>query len=141
MMKATTVTAASTAVLCGMPSTSAFTQPSFSLASHMFHRPGRTNSRLRFSMSTLSVPPATAARPETSSISIDMEGVQLSGLNGQALRERSFPTKREVIGVIPKHCFERDTMRSMMYAVFSSSATLLIGGLAAFFLPLKVRAG
>lgn len=70
---------------------------------------------------------------------IDMDGLQLSGLNGLALKPKTFPTRREVIDVIPKHCFVKDTIRSMKYAVMSVSMTLAIGGLAAVFLPLKVR--
>lgn len=68
-----------------------------------------------------------------------MDGLQLSGLNGLALKPKTFPTRREVIDVIPKHCFIKDTVKSMKYAVMSVSMTLAIGGLAAFFLPLKVR--
>ena len=72
-------------------------------------------------------------------MTIDMEGVLLSGLNGLALQEKTFPSKREVMDVIPKHCFVKDTLRSFKYAVISCAITLSMGALAAVFIPLKVR--
>lgn len=86
----------------------------------------------------VALPPAIVTEPAAPATTIDMEGVQLSGLDGLALQPKAFPTKREVINVIPKHCFVKDTMRSMKYAVLSCAMTLTIGGLAAAFLPLKV---
>ena len=83
--------------------------------------------------------PSKIATRSTESVAIDLEGVQLSGLNGLALKPKTFPTKREVIDVVPKHCFVKDTWRSMKYAAISVSLTLAIGALAAVFLPLKVR--
>lgn len=88
----------------------------------------------------VAIPPPVAVEPSAPA-AIDMEGVQLSGLNGLALQPKSFPTKKEVINVIPKHCFEKDTLRSMKYAVISCAITLSMGGLAAAFLPLKVCVG
>lgn len=85
------------------------------------------------------MPTIKTAIDESFSPSIDMSGVQLSGLKGVALEEKSFPTKSEVMKVIPRHCFVKDTVRSMLYGVFSCAATLMIGGAAALFLPLKVR--
>ena len=75
----------------------------------------------------------------TGGVSIDMEGVQLSGLNGLALQPKTFPSKREVMDVIPKHCFVKDTLRSLKYAVMSCVITLSMGALAAVLIPLKVR--
>lgn len=72
-------------------------------------------------------------------MTIDLEGVMLSGLNGLALQEKTFPSKREVIDVIPKHCFVKDTLRSFKYAAISCAITLSMGALAAVFIPLKVR--
>lgn len=83
--------------------------------------------------------PSSVAVETSSPIAIDLEGVQLSGLNGLALQQKTFPTKREVINVIPKHCFVKDTLRSFKYAVISCAITLSMGGAAAAFLPLKVK--
>lgn len=88
----------------------------------------------------MAIPASVAAEPSLPA-TIDMEGVQLSGLNGLALQPKTFPTKREVINAIPKHCFVKDTVRSMKYAVLSCVITLSMGGLAAAFLPLKVCLG
>lgn len=85
--------------------------------------------------------PAIAApvKAPTDRVSIDLEGVQLSGLNGLALQDKDFPTKLEVMKVIPKHCFVKDTLRSFKYAVISCAITLSMGGLAAALIPMKVR--
>lgn len=141
MMKTAVAAAASAAALYGIPRANAFTQPSVSVAARFAHERARTTVRPRVSMSTISAPPVITSHPGTSSISIDMEDVRLSGLNGLALKDKKFPTKREVINVIPKHCFVKDTIRSMKYAVLSCSMTLLLGSVAAIFFPVKVRNG
>ncbi|CAM9513238.1 unnamed protein product, partial [Choristocarpus tenellus] len=69
---------------------------------------------------------------------IDLSGVSFSGLQGKALQPKVFPTKKEVTDAIPKHCFVKDTMRSMKYAIMSTAMTLGIGFLTAKFLPLKL---
>lgn len=90
-------------------------------------------------MSTVAMPQVVRVpKAPTGGVSIDMEGVQLSGLNGLALQEKEFPTKREVINVIPKHCFVRDTLRSFKYAAISCALTLSMGALAAALIPMKV---
>ena len=45
----------------------------------------------------------------------------LSGLQGKAMlvEKSDIPTKAQVRQAVPKHCFERDTAKSMMYAVIS----------------------
>lgn len=148
-MKATAAATASAVALCSHGISAFAPQPSLSAASR-FSRPlspGRGASscssargvRPRVSMA-VALPSAISVESRTSSspLTIDMEGVQLSGLNGLALQPKTFPTKREVINVIPKHCFVKDTARSMKYAVMSCAITLSMGGLAAAFLPLEV---
>mmetsp|Transcript_10636 Transcript_10636/g.21998 ORF Transcript_10636/g.21998 Transcript_10636/m.21998 type:complete len:474 (-) Transcript_10636:50-1471(-) len=62
-----------------------------------------------------------------------------SGLEGKALRKiTSYPTKREVLAAIPKECFKRDTVKSMSYAIFSTSLTLALGVGAYALIPLKL---
>lgn len=39
---------------------------------------------------------------------------------------------------IPEHCFERDTMKSLMYAGISTALTVSLGVAAYFFIPLKL---
>ena len=50
----------------------------------------------------------------------------LSGMNGKALRvtQDMIPTKKDIRDVVPKHCFTRDTMKSMFYAIQSTAVTL-----------------
>lgn len=141
-MKATAAATASAMALCSCGTSSAFTtHTSFSRVSAPRNAVGRASAKGTLRPRTLNmavaIPPAVSVEtaPPTT---IDMEGVQLSGLNGLALQPKTFPTKREVINVIPKHCFVKDTVRSMKYAVLSCAITLSMGGLAAAFLPLKV---
>ncbi|CAB1104052.1 unnamed protein product [Ectocarpus sp. CCAP 1310/34] len=141
-MKATAAATASAMALCSCGTSSAFTtHTSFSRVSAPRNAVGRASAKGMLRPRTLNmavaIPRAVsveAAPPAT----IDMEGVQLSGLNGLALKPKTFPTKREVMDVIPKHCFVKDTVRSMKYAVLSCAITLSMGGLAAAFLPLKL---
>jgi omega-6 fatty acid desaturase (delta-12 desaturase) len=62
----------------------------------------------------------------------------LSGLQGKAMlvEKSDIPTKAQVRQAVPKHCFERDTAKSMMYAAISvaQSAACLA---AARFIPMR----
>ena len=58
----------------------------------------------------------------------------MSGMNGKAMRvtKADIPTKAEVRKAVPKHCFERDTAKSLMYAAISvaqSAACVAVGAL------------
>jgi omega-6 fatty acid desaturase (delta-12 desaturase) len=59
--------------------------------------------------------------------SMDMTGIALSGLNGQALQwtNDDFPEARELRAVIPQHCFEPDTATSLGYLSVSVVGTAL----------------
>jgi len=63
-----------------------------------------------------------------------------SGLQGKALglRKEDYPTKGEVMAVIPKHCLERSTPRSLLYLVFSTCILFGLGFLANQFVPLTL---
>lgn len=142
-MKATAAATASAMALCSCGTSSAFTtHTSFSRVSAPRNAVGKASAKGTLRPRTLNmavaIPPAVSVETAPP-VTIDMEGVQLSGLNGLALQPKTFPTKREVMDVIPKHCFVKDTVRSMKYAVLSCAITLSMGGLAATFLPLKVR--
>ncbi|CAM9720187.1 unnamed protein product, partial [Phaeothamnion confervicola] len=84
-------------------------------------------------------PPVKAAPAQTPALP-DLSGVELSGLQGKALLDKTWPTKSEALSVIPKHCFVRDTGRSMRYAARSLAMTLACGALGAGFIPLTVAA-
>ena len=63
-----------------------------------------------------------------------------SGLRGKALRAAAdkhlYPTRTQVMQAIPKHCFQKDTARSMMYAAISTALTFGWAALGAAFLPM-----
>merc|ERR1711924_262607 len=63
-----------------------------------------------------------------------------SGLRGKALRAAAdkhlYPTRTQVVQAIPKHCFQKDTARSMMYAAISTALTFGWAALGAAFLPM-----
>merc|ERR1719310_2574980 len=63
----------------------------------------------------------------------------MSGLKGAALnaKEKRFPSMQEVLSNIPKECFERDTAKSLAYALTSTAITLACGALAYAFVPLQ----
>ena len=67
--------------------------------------------------------------------------VALSGLNGQALQisAEDVPSKAEFRAAIPKHCFSRDTGRSLGCVAQSLLCTAPCVA-AGFFLPLKLAA-
>lgn len=146
-MKATAAAAASAAALCGIPNASAFTTPvnqGFSVAARFSVPPSTTAVRAVrprvVAMSTVEMPAVTApTKAPLAGVSIDLQGVQFSGLNGLALKDKEFPTKKQVMDVIPKHCFVKDTLRSCKYALISCAITLSMGGLAAALIPMKVR--
>lgn len=60
-------------------------------------------------------------------VEIDMTGIALSGLNGQALKwqDSDFPEARELRAVIPADCFEVDTAKSLGYLSVSVVGTAL----------------
>eukprot|EP00904_Undaria_pinnatifida_P004524 jgi/Undpi1/14072/HiC_scaffold_9.g03723.m1 len=145
-MKGTVAATASAMVtLCSCGTNAFTTQSSFSAAARFASSPARPSAvsgasvrsiRPRVSMAVALPPPVAVGGP--SPVTIDLEGVMLSGLNGLALQEKTFPSKREVIDVIPKHCFVKDTLRSFKYAAISCAITLSMGALAAVFIPLKL---
>ena len=55
-----------------------------------------------------------------------------SGLNDQALDadQKTFPSMAEVLSKIPKHCFKKDTAKSLMYDAVSTALTVGCGVLA-----------
>ena len=63
-----------------------------------------------------------------------------SGLEGSALNadQKTFPSMAEVLSKIPKHCFVKDTAKSLMYAAISTALTVGCGVLAYLYLPLKL---
>lgn len=65
----------------------------------------------------------------------------MSGLNGKALRippDEELPTRKEVIGSIPEHCFKRDTAKSMAYAITSTVLTLACGAFGWACIPMQL---
>jgi hypothetical protein len=70
---------------------------------------------------------------------IDTSKVQFSGLNGMALKEIVYPTKKEVLAVIPAKCFEKNTALSMMYAATSVALTLSCLAIGWNFIPLQIQ--
>lgn len=75
----------------------------------------------------LSVPTAAATVVLEEQQQIDMTGIALSGLKGQALRwtNDDFPEARQLRAVIPKDCFETDTPTSLGYLSVSVAGTAL----------------
>lgn len=71
------------------------------------------------------------------------QGAQLySGLQGRALTNippSQYPTMAEALSVIPKHCFEKDTVKSIGYAILSTVMTVGLGVLAYLYIPLQAR--
>lgn len=45
----------------------------------------------------------------------------------------------EALSVIPKHCFEKDTVKSLGYAALSTAMTVGLGVLAYLYIPLQAR--
>nr|AAO23565.1 delta 12 fatty acid desaturase [Phaeodactylum tricornutum] len=58
---------------------------------------------------------------------MDLKGIALSGLKGQALsvRAEDFPQAKDLRAVIPKDCFEPDTAKSLGYLSVSTMGTIL----------------
>ena len=79
--------------------------------------------RLRKKMDELPVPPAG-----------------FSGLKGKALvlQKEDYPTMREIMRVIPKKCFERNTLTSMMYMAMSTFLLIGMGLLVNAFVPVTL---
>lgn len=61
-----------------------------------------------------------------------------SGLMGKALEPKSYPTRPEVFAAVPKHVYEKDDVKSMSYAIFSTALTVSLGLAAHIFIPLKL---
>ena len=86
---------------------------------------------------------AAAAAAELAAPAGGRDAQLYSGLEGKALGNippAQYPSMAEVLKAIPKHCFERDTLKSLGYAVVSSA---MVAGLflAAFtYIPLQARA-
>jgi len=90
------------------------------------------------------VPPArhvaAVAAPPAPGAPAREPGQLFSGLEGSALRNlpvADYPSMAEVLRAIPKHCFERDTLRSLGYAAISTALTVGCALAAAAFLPLQ----
>jgi len=68
------------------------------------------------------------------------EEQELSGLQGKAMRSamlKEWPEKKEILGVIPEHCFKKDTLKSLAYAACSVAITGACGVLAYLYIPMK----
>jgi len=63
--------------------------------------------------------------PERTGAMMDLRGIALSGLKGQALslQNTDFPKANEIRSVIPTDCFEPDTLKSLGYLFVSVAAT------------------
>ena len=61
-------------------------------------------------------------------------------MNGKALNaeEKEFPTMAEVLNKIPKHCFVKDTAKSLMYAAVSTAITVGLGLAAFSYIPMQM---
>ena len=94
---------------------------------------------LPFMVATLPSPEApSAADYEAETVEDIIARIPLSGLQGKAMlvEKSDIPTKAQVRQAVPKHCFERDTAKSLMYAAISvaQSAACLA---AARFIPMR----
>ncbi|KAG5176173.1 fatty acid desaturase [Tribonema minus] len=69
-----------------------------------------------------------------------LRNVQLSGLNGQALVDKEFPTKNEVLSAIPAECFELDTKRSLQCTAWSLVLTAACAAAGAALIPVTPAA-
>jgi|AntRauMFilla1563_2_1112583.scaffolds.fasta_scaffold111466_1 omega-6 fatty acid desaturase (delta-12 desaturase) len=49
-----------------------------------------------------------------------------------------WPEKKAILSVIPEHCFKKDTVKSLAYALVSVALTLGCGALAYTFIPMKL---
>eukprot|EP00286_Rhodomonas_abbreviata_P005688 CAMPEP_0181315896 /NCGR_PEP_ID=MMETSP1101-20121128/15613_1 /TAXON_ID=46948 /ORGANISM="Rhodomonas abbreviata, Strain Caron Lab Isolate" /LENGTH=568 /DNA_ID=CAMNT_0023423121 /DNA_START=141 /DNA_END=1844 /DNA_ORIENTATION=+ len=136
-------TALATAAVCGvMDSAMAFMAPmpagsaARMATSHRMHSPAARRSA-PVALSSLR---ATAASIDTGTPDLygDLTGVQLSGLNGKALKEKEFPNKKEVFSVMPKNTWDRDDKISLMYAAISTALTLGAGALAWLYIPMQL---
>jgi hypothetical protein len=71
----------------------------------------------------------------------DLEASQPPELSGHdaaagTCATKRYPTKREVLAVIPQACFDRSLLRSSLSLVLSLALTLGSGALAYAFIPL-----
>ena len=60
---------------------------------------------------------------------------------GKAMRSamlESWPEKKEILSVIPEHCFKKDTLKSLAYALASVVITGACGVFAYLYIPMKV---
>lgn len=79
-----------------------------------------------------------AAVEETRPVTVEQ---LYGGLQGHALDvgiNYDYPPMGEVLRAIPKHCFAKDTQKSMMYAVVSTLITVGLGVAAWATIPLKL---
>jgi len=64
-----------------------------------------------------------------------------SGMQGKAMAsamKTDWPTKREILGVIPEHCFVKDTWLSLQYAAISTALTVTAGLAAYTYIPMTL---
>ena len=97
----------------------------------------RSNALLRSALPDVGV----ASRSALLKVGMASERAMVSGLAGKAMlvAPEDIPTKAEVRKAVPAHCFERDTLRSLFYAVQSTAVTAVCMA-AGFQIPLKITA-
>jgi len=70
---------------------------------------------------------------------VTASAVSRGGLKGLGIpsQDKEWPSKSEVLAAIPKHCFKRNTAKSLAYAAGSTALTLGLGAAGAAWLPTK----
>jgi omega-6 fatty acid desaturase (delta-12 desaturase) len=83
----------------------------------------------------------TARKQAAASTMVEELGLDPSGLGGRPLETgRYFPTIQETKAVIPQHCWNRDTARSMKHLFMDMAIVLGLGAAAYAFIPFKLWA-
>jgi len=101
-------------------------------------RPGRASAKRAVVVPT-AVASGTVATP-SGDANANPSQQYYSGMNGKALNaeEKEFPTMAEVLNKIPKHCFVKDTAKSLMYAAVSTAITVGLGLAAFSYIPMQM---
>ena len=76
-----------------------------------------------------------------SSFSSENVYMESSGLQGKALNfpfKDEFPSRSEVLSAIPEECFQKSTLKSVTYALLSTSMTIGCGVLAFICIPITI---
>ncbi|KAK3281139.1 Delta(12)-fatty-acid desaturase [Cymbomonas tetramitiformis] len=95
----------------------------------------RPVSRGRTHISAVAVP---AEPPSEAPVQGLPDDIILSGLQGKALKINEWPSKSELLGCIPKHCFKKDTVRSMYHAAVCTAMTVACGLIGYYLIPMKL---